>query len=136
MSILELFAKASKWYAVSKGRVPGIYATWDEAQEQVNNFSGAAFKAFDTEEKAREYLEEEPAPVPVKAGPLADYGLNAEQKTAFDSVIAGDSIFITGPGGTGKSYLLQTLYANYKGLTGKNLAITAMTGCAALLLGS
>ena len=133
MSLLELF-KTSKWYAVSKGRAPGIYSSWDEAQEQVNNFSGASFKAFDTEEKAREYLEEEPAPVPKPE--VRDYGLNTEQKSAFDAVVGGDSIFITGPGGTGKSYLLQTLYAHYKGLTGKSLAITAMTGCAALLLGS
>jgi ATP-dependent DNA helicase PIF1 len=136
MSIIELFAKTRKWYAVSKGRVPGIYSTWDEAQEQVNNFSGAVFKAFDSEEKAQEYLDEEPAPVPARVGPPADYGLNTEQKTAFDAIVAGNSIFITGPGGTGKSYLLQTLYARYKGLTGKTLAVTAMTGCAALLLGS
>ena len=63
--------------------------------------------------------------------------LNAAQRTAFDAVIAGQSIFITGPGGTGKSFLLQTLYSQYKALThGKTICITAMTGCAALLLGS
>jgi ATP-dependent DNA helicase PIF1 len=61
--------------------------------------------------------------------------LNEEQKAAFDAVVAGESIFITGPGGTGKSFLLQTLYAHYKGLTGKTMAITALTGCAALLIG-
>ena len=62
--------------------------------------------------------------------------LNLEQRAAFDAIIAGKSIFLTGPGGTGKSYLLQTLYAQYKGLTGgKSIAITALTGCAALLLG-
>ena len=62
-------------------------------------------------------------------------GLNAEQQAAFDAIIRGESIFITGPGGTGKSFLLQTLYAQYKGLTGKTMAITALTGCAALLIG-
>jgi ATP-dependent DNA helicase PIF1 len=61
--------------------------------------------------------------------------LNAEQRRAFDAIVAGKSIFITGPGGTGKSFLLQTLYAQYKGRTGKVMAITALTGCAALLLG-
>ena len=62
--------------------------------------------------------------------------LNLEQRAAFDAIIAGKSVFLTGPGGTGKSYLLQTLYAQYKGLTGgKSIAITALTGCAALLLG-
>ena len=134
--IRQLFAKIQpkKWYAVAKGREPGIYTTWDEAQQQVNNFPDAVFKAFPSEEAAKEFLEEEPAPVPPKET-LSDYGLNKEQKEAFDAVVNGQSMFITGPGGTGKSYLLQTLYANFKGLTGKNLAITAMTGCAALLLG-
>lgn len=134
--IRQLFAKIQpkKWYAVAKGREPGIYTTWDEAQQQVNNFPDAVFKAFPSEEAAKEFLEEEPAPVPPKEA-LSDYGLNKEQKEAFDAVVNGQSMFITGPGGTGKSYLLQTLYANFKGLTGKNLAITAMTGCAALLLG-
>lgn len=61
--------------------------------------------------------------------------LNPEQRAAADAIVDGDSVFITGPGGTGKSFLLQTLYAHYKGLTGKTLAITAMTGCAALLIG-
>jgi ATP-dependent DNA helicase PIF1 len=62
--------------------------------------------------------------------------LNVEQRAAFDAIVAGKSVFLTGPGGTGKSYLLQTLYAQYKGLTGgRSIAITALTGCAALLLG-
>lgn len=61
--------------------------------------------------------------------------LNEEQRKAFDAVIAGKSIFITGPGGTGKSYLLQTLYSLYQSHTGRKMAVTALTGCAALLLG-
>ena len=134
MSDIRQYMKPRKWYAVAKGRNPGIYATWDEAEEQVNNFSGAVFKAFPTEEEAKEFLEEEPAPVPAKL-PVSDYGLNTEQQQAFDAVIAGESVFITGPGGTGKSYLLQTLYTNYKFLTEKTMAVTAMTGCAGLLLG-
>jgi ATP-dependent DNA helicase PIF1 len=61
--------------------------------------------------------------------------LNEQQKAAFDAVIGGESVFITGPGGTGKSFLLQTLYEQFKGLTGKVMSITALTGCAALLIG-
>ena len=60
--------------------------------------------------------------------------LNKEQRLAADAVIAGESLFITGPGGTGKSFLLQTLHDHFEGLL-KKLAITAMTGCAALLIG-
>lgn len=61
--------------------------------------------------------------------------LNKEQRDAFDAIQAGKSIFITGPGGTGKSYLIQALYTLLPERTGKHVAVTAMTGCAALLLG-
>lgn len=61
--------------------------------------------------------------------------LNAEQREAFNAVQSGQSIFITGPGGTGKSYLIQALYTLIPEKTGKHVSVTAMTGCAALLLG-
>jgi ATP-dependent DNA helicase PIF1 len=90
------------------------------------------FKGFVT----RRPTDEEPEPIPEKrARTEVDYGLNTEQQQAFDAIIAGKSIFITGPGGTGKSYLIQTLYEHYKLLTGKIIAVTAMTGCAGLLIG-
>jgi ATP-dependent DNA helicase PIF1 len=58
-----------------------------------------------------------------------------EQRRAIEAALRGDSIFITGPGGTGKSFLLSVLYDEFR-LQGKRMAVTAMTGCAALLLGS
>lgn len=58
-----------------------------------------------------------------------------EQRDAFDAIEAGKSIFLTGPGGTGKSYLLRAIYEYIPGRTGKHVTVTAMTGCAALLLG-
>ena len=65
-----------------------------------------------------------------------DYGMNEGQKAAFDAILAGKSIFLTGPGGTGKSYLLENLHMHYKSRNKKKkLAITAMTGCAAVLIG-
>lgn len=44
-----------KYYAVKKGRKPGIYATWAECQEQTKGFSGAVFKSFPTKEEAEAY---------------------------------------------------------------------------------
>jgi viroplasmin and RNaseH domain-containing protein len=44
-----------KFYAVAKGRKPGIYLTWPECQEQVSGYPKAQFAAFETMDKAVEY---------------------------------------------------------------------------------
>ena len=61
--------------------------------------------------------------------------LTPDQRKAFDAVVEGKSIFLTGPGGTGKSYLLRMIYELLPEISGKHVAVCAMTGCAALLLG-
>ena len=73
--------------------------------------------------------------LPKQYVPFPIESLNAEQREAFDAIAEGKSIFITGPGGTGKSYLIQAIYNLIPGITGKYVNVTAMTGCAALLLG-
>jgi ATP-dependent DNA helicase PIF1 len=59
--------------------------------------------------------------------------LSKEQQIAFDKYIQGHNIFITGPGGSGKSALIRLIndhaYRHFKGIY-----VTAMTGCAAVLL--
>lgn len=59
--------------------------------------------------------------------------LSPEQKYAFEKFIRGENLFITGPGGTGKSYLIQLFIENMK-YRHKNFQVCAMTGCAAVLL--
>lgn len=61
--------------------------------------------------------------------------LTKEQRKAYDLVEQGKSIFLTGPGGTGKSFLLKTMYECIPERRGKHVAVTALTGCAALLIG-
>lgn len=51
---------AKKFYAVLKGRKPGIYDTWSGqggAQEQVDSFPGALYKGFATLQEAYGYAE-------------------------------------------------------------------------------
>ena len=36
----------NKYYAVRKGRIPGIYRTWSECQKQVTGYPGAVFKGL------------------------------------------------------------------------------------------
>lgn len=45
---------SKKYYAVMKGRQPGIYTTWKKCEEQVKGFSGAIFKSFSTLQEAEE----------------------------------------------------------------------------------
>lgn len=61
-------------------------------------------------------------------------GLTEGQKRAFDAVKSGDNVFITGPGGTGKSYLLD-LVCKWAFDDEKNVVICAPTGIAAVRVG-
>jgi ATP-dependent DNA helicase PIF1 len=58
--------------------------------------------------------------------------LNVDQRRAFDAVMEGQNLFITGPGGTGKSFLIRALVGAMP--TDRQTAVVALTGCAALLL--
>ncbi|KAH3667005.1 hypothetical protein WICMUC_005352 [Wickerhamomyces mucosus] len=48
-------AKAS-FYAVAKGRITGIYNTWDACKQQVEGFTGAKFKKFSTKAAADNFI--------------------------------------------------------------------------------
>ena len=61
--------------------------------------------------------------------------LNPGQQAAFDAIMKGKSIFLTGPGGTGKSFLIKEVFDKLN-TPGHSVSLTAMTGCAALLLHS
>ena len=59
--------------------------------------------------------------------------LSEEQQQAFDKYLDGENIFITGPGGNGKTRLIK-LIAEHARLNKKKCQVCAMTGCAAVLL--
>lgn len=45
------------YYAVRKGRKPGIYETWAECEAQVKKFTGAQFKKFSTQSEAQAFID-------------------------------------------------------------------------------
>jgi ATP-dependent DNA helicase PIF1 len=59
--------------------------------------------------------------------------LSSEQEQAFELFKQGHNLFITGPGGSGKTFLIKKIYdwcnENYK-----PIQVCALTGCAAVLL--
>lgn len=44
------------YYAVKRGRKPGIYLTWDECKEQIVHFPYAKYRKFETKEEAEAFL--------------------------------------------------------------------------------
>ena len=59
--------------------------------------------------------------------------LSSEQRHAYTQFTKGENLFITGPGGTGKTRLVKHLLTYAKSIN-KNIPVCAMTGCAAVLL--
>jgi len=59
--------------------------------------------------------------------------LNEKQKVILEKVIDGKNAFITGFAGSGKSYLIQSICESFI-QNNKSFALTAMTGCAAILI--
>ena len=56
-----------------------------------------------------------------------------EQKNAFDLFKSGKNLFISGPGGTGKSMFIREIHKHSDRVV-KKIQVCAMTGCAAVLL--
>ena len=59
--------------------------------------------------------------------------LSIEQQYALQQFSEGKNLFVTGPGGTGKTKLIHHLVEHAKSV-GKAYQVCAMTGCAAILL--
>lgn len=47
---------ASKYYAVKKGKVPGIYLNWNDCKAMVDGYQGAVYKSFKTIEEAEKFI--------------------------------------------------------------------------------
>lgn len=47
---------ASKYYAVKKGKVPGIYLSWNDCKAMVDGYPGAVYKSFKTIEEAEKFV--------------------------------------------------------------------------------
>ena len=61
------------------------------------------------------------------------YNFTSIQESAFNSYLEGKNIFITGPGGCGKSYFIKKVYEDAISKN-KNIKVTSMTGVSAILL--
>ena len=53
-----LYDRKDKFYAVRKGRNPGIYFSWLECKSQIHRYPGAVYKSFECLESAENYMDE------------------------------------------------------------------------------
>ena len=84
-----------KFYAVRVGKVPGIYQTWGQAEEQVKGFSGAEYKAFSTLEEAERYISLKPDDFIIEEDGIDN--INKEIQTVIDNLESGQVIaFVDG----------------------------------------
>ena len=44
------------FYAVAKGRTPGVFLNWNDCNDSVKGYSNAVFKKFKTRQKAEDYI--------------------------------------------------------------------------------
>jgi energy-coupling factor transporter ATP-binding protein EcfA2 len=78
-------------------------------------------------------FEEEESVIPPPRRAFVDTSdLSTEQRRVFETVLRGDSVFFTGSGGCGKSYLLKKIIS---ALPPDTTAVTASTGIAACHIG-
>jgi len=106
--------RKKSYYAVARGREPGIYDEWTGeggAEEQVKGFQGALYKGFHTRDDAKEWLQQhgskhQPTQSDVeRTGPNAGRGSKSRKSSQkVDRVriyTDGGAIVNPGPGGYG-----------------------------------
>lgn len=76
-----------KYYAVKKGRHPGIYLTWPACQREVVGFSGAIYRSFTDENEAKAWLKtnQQPGPRKVSEQLTLDLGSQQPQPSQFSA---------------------------------------------------
>jgi ribonuclease HI len=83
----------NKFYAVVKGRKPGIYTNWPEAQAQVSGFQGAVYKSFKTQSEAQEWM------LSPSYGAGKAKGKKAVAKPEAASIVPDNALLIYSDGG-------------------------------------
>ena len=91
-----------KYYAVKRGRKPGIYFNWPDAKAEVDAYQGAVYKGFTSLKDAEEWLNSSASSkgAPGKTVPQSPAGIAADDNTVI-IYTDGGALGNPGPGGYG-----------------------------------
>jgi len=120
----------------------GVYRYWNQCQYLMNGKSNIHVKKFKTQELAEQFLNglELNAPHSIRTTSKETFqssnGLTEEQQSILQYLMdhPTKSCFITGPAGTGKSFVVKEIirWMRYEGIS---YGITGSTGASAVLIG-
>ena len=99
-------AQKKNFYAVRKGRVPGIYSTWDDCKRQVEGFAGAQFKGFATRAEAEDFVQGIASRTPAKPKSTAPAHSSAPQHDPAATILYADGACTGNPGRGGYGAVL------------------------------
>lgn len=89
----------SAFYAVARGHTVGVVRTWPECQARTKGFSRAAFKKFDSMEKAEQFIQSysastaEPAPKRARVAGVVAYCDGASKGNGRATAVAGSACY-------------------------------------------
>ena len=96
---------------------------------------------FDEEDQAGDFVDAQSAIQLAETAQINQASMNIGQQTAFETVISAienpghqQVFFVDGPGGTGKSFVYNTLIAHVTGVLRRGVVVVASSGIAALVL--
>lgn len=102
-----------KFYAVAKGRKPGIYNNWPAAKAQIEGFAGAVYKGFPTIDEAQAWMKN-----PGFSKPFSAPGRVKESPVESTMPKPGEVIIYTDGGSSGNpgpgGYGIVQVYGNEK----------------------
>jgi ribonuclease HI len=124
--------KTKKYYAVARGRTPGIYTSWNGsrgARVQVEGYRGARFKGFATRGEAEAFMRA-PGPVTGSRRPRPRQPSAADELCTEVAIYTdGGAIDNPGPGGWGAVILDGTrrteLSGGFRRTTNNRMELTA-----------
>ena len=83
-----------KYYVVWEGRARGIFNSWEECKEQVENFKGAKYKSFDDLETATEAFRNAPDDYFDVLRKIGDHSREKLSAPALPSTVIADSLSV------------------------------------------